>query len=147
MKVRTSFAIRLLIVGVSTLLTLFMLEAIVRIFNLRAHSDLFYQRNAFYGWGYITNKKGWQLTEENEKVSIEINSHGMRDKDYNYAKTSPDIFRILLLGDSFTAAFQVPLGQTYHAILEQHLNEACTSRVEVIDAGVSYYGTDNSLVF
>jgi hypothetical protein len=50
-----------------------------------------------------------------------INGDGWRDVDHPLAKP-PGTTRILMLGDSFTAAFQVPLDSTFHRRLERELN-------------------------
>src|SRR5439155_17412844 len=52
-------------------------------------------------------------------------------------------FRILVLGDSFTEGLQVEQDETFPKLLEQRLGDG----VEVLDAGVSAYGTDSELLF
>ncbi len=72
---------------------------------------------------------------------VKINAHGLRDRDYPYPKP-PGITRILILGDSFTTAFQVELVQTFHKRLEQSLNAAAdTMRFEVLNISQPNYGT------
>lgn len=70
-----------------------------------------------------------------------INSQGFRDKEYN-VKKDKDVFRILCLGDSSTFGWNVPLEETYHALLETRLNKEFGhqgKRFEIINAGVTGY--------
>jgi hypothetical protein len=76
-------------------------------------------------------------------VPVSINSHGLRDYEYSERKP-PDVYRIVMLGDSTTFGWGVPLDQTVAKILERNLNRAGIpghSRVEVLNAGVGNYGT------
>lgn len=70
-----------------------------------------------------------------------INSHGFRDYERTYEKR-PGVFRILVLGDSYVEALQVPLDKTFTALLEQSLNgNASSMRYEVMALGQSGFGT------
>jgi lysophospholipase L1-like esterase len=73
-------------------------------------------------------------------VDIKMNSHGFRDIERNYEKEK-DVFRIVVLGDSFTEALQVPLEQTFPYILEEKLNSEINKKYEVINLGISGFGT------
>jgi lysophospholipase L1-like esterase len=91
---------------------------------------------------------GWKGIPDGEEmfrfgsisVDIKMNSQGFRDKERNYEK-GKDVFRILVLGDSFTEALQVRLEQTFPYILEEKLNSAINKRFEVINLGISGFGT------
>ena len=52
---------------------------------------------------------------------LEINSRGYRDDEHTLQKPS-DVFRIAILGDSFTEARQVEFEETYWKQLEAILN-------------------------
>lgn len=70
-----------------------------------------------------------------------FNSHGFRDYERSYAKPS-DTFRILVLGDSFVEALQVPLENSFPALLEKKLNENHPlPKFEVLNLGQSGFGT------
>jgi len=71
-------------------------------------------------------------------VEVSINSEGRRDRDYPRAKPA-DVYRIIMLGDSTTLGWGVPLDQTVAKLLESDLNR--NGRYEVINAGVGNYGT------
>ncbi len=66
---------------------------------------------------------------ENE---VKTNSLGWRDDEF-FVEKPKDVYRIAVLGDSFVAAFEVPLEKTFHYILEKKLNETSFGRsVEVL---------------
>lgn len=77
-------------------------------------------------------------------TTVSFNSAGMRDIEHSYAKPS-GVFRIILLGDSFMEAFQVPFEASMPSLLQVQLAQASGKAVEVINAGVSGWGTDDQL--
>jgi lysophospholipase L1-like esterase len=72
-------------------------------------------------------------------VDVKINSKGLRDREIPYERTLA-VRRILMLGDSFTEGWGVPLEQTFSKRIER-LYGARGSRAEVINAGVGNYNT------
>lgn len=70
------------------------------------------------------------------------NGAGWRDRDYPVAKP-PGASRILMLGDSYVQALQVPLDSTFHKQLERRLNARAAGgrRVEVPAMGLGGIGT------
>ncbi len=75
-----------------------------------------------------------------------INSKGLRaDREYTYQKP-PGVFRIVSLGDSFTAGYEVDGDQVFSSVLERELREAGI-QVEVLNAGVSGYSNAEALVY
>jgi lysophospholipase L1-like esterase len=83
-------------------------------------------------------------------VSIKINSEGLRDHDYP-AKKDPMVYRILVLGDSFTFGVGVNAEESYSKMLEAMLNKAPRGKAartyEVINAGVEGYGTEQEYLY
>src|SRR5262249_55373264 len=71
---------------------------------------------------------------------------GRRDLERPVAK-SPGTYRVLLLGDSFVEAMQVPIEQTFARRLEAALTRPGGPRVEVISMGVSGYGTTSQYLW
>jgi len=70
---------------------------------------------------------------------VKYNSRGLHDHEYTYEK-GPGTTRILVLGDSFVEALQVPMEKNFCEITEQELNSALQpARYEVINMGVSGY--------
>jgi len=78
--------------------------------------------------------------------NFEINAQGFRsDRDYAYAKRK-NTLRILALGDSHTAGYEVAQNESYSAVLEAALIEKGIS-AEVLNTGISGFGTAEQLVF
>ncbi len=76
---------------------------------------------------------------------VETNGLGMRDRERSVAKPA-DTLRILVLGDSFMEALQVPLERALPALLEQRL-KAEQKKVEVVNLSVSGWGTDDEVTY
>lgn len=74
-------------------------------------------------------------------VDVKINTYGYRDKDYSLQK--PDnTYRIMVLGDSFTLGWGVPIEAAYSEVLEKMLNENTKGRkFEVINTALGNYNT------
>jgi len=71
--------------------------------------------------------------------NVHINSQGLRGKEFQLKKT-PDTFRILCLGDSYTFSCFVDDEETFPAKLEEFLNKKNgREKIEVINGGVSGY--------
>lgn len=72
-----------------------------------------------------------------------INSQGLRDREHALQKPA-GTFRVAILGDSFSEAFQVAQEDTFWSVLERELQstpEFTNRSVEVINFGVSGFGT------
>ncbi|MEL7034224.1 MAG: SGNH/GDSL hydrolase family protein [Cyanobacteria bacterium J06592_8] len=97
-------------------------------------------------WALKPGASGWWRSEG--ETYIKINSQGWRDVEYSKAKPSDQI-RIAVLGDSFTEAFQVPLEQTFLAVIERQL-KSCESlqekTVKTLNFGVQGYSTAQELM-
>jgi lysophospholipase L1-like esterase len=89
--------------------------------------------------------RGTEVSHE-FRVPIAINSRGLRDREMAPAKP-PGTVRILVVGDSFTYGSGVTGEETYPKRLERLLAERVGVRVEVINAGVSGYGTVHEAAF
>ncbi len=134
-----SMVINILLLKLSLLLALGVTEALVRLVAPQPTGLSLQDR---YGlalhWPGITRclpQFGHEAT---------FNSAGMRDHEHAIAK--PDgVFRVVLLGDSFIEALQVPFEASLPSLLERQLAQATGRRVEVISAGVSGWGTDDAL--
>jgi hypothetical protein len=82
-------------------------------------------------------------------VDVRINSQGLRDYEYPLEKP-PGVYRIMLLGDSTTLGWGVPLNETAAKILERELNTQRVpgyQRFEVINAGVGNYDTVQEVTY
>jgi hypothetical protein len=94
------------------------------------------------GTVFIPGTKGIYKSVNGE-VLIEINSLGLRDEDFPLEKPEGEK-RILVLGDSFVEALQVPLEQTFLKLLEDMF---LPDKVRVINGGHSGYGQAEQLLF
>jgi hypothetical protein len=108
------------------------------------------RRPSRYQLYQIDPQIGWRLrpnvTMRYYDNQIQVNSQGLNDFEHSFQKP-PDTYRILLLGDSFAEAFQVPIIDGFPYLLEACLNENYQQQVEVINSGVSYYATAEELFF
>lgn len=135
----------LALVGFGLVLALGAVEIYVRAFHLVP--DRFWQPNPVLGRRLIAGKSGWWTQEDREfVVPVRINAAGRRDLDRAIAKPA-GTFRILLLGDSFVEAMQVPIDATFARQLESILNARGGPPVEVLSMGVSGYGTASELLY
>lgn len=92
--------------------------------------------------GLTTHVPHVSIYHDQFRRQITINSHGMRDREHDLRKP-PGTFRILVLGDSFMEANQVPFEESFPALLEARLGRP----VEVINCSVSGWGTDDELTY
>jgi len=82
-------------------------------------------------------------------TDMSINSQGLRDHEYSLEKPG-NVYRILLLGDSTTLGWGVPLNETAAKILERELNARNVPgyrRFEAINAGVGNYDTVQEVTY
>lgn len=84
----------------------------------------------------VPNQSGWFVTDSKEYFTwIDVNSGGWRESKHSLEKPE-DIYRILVIGDSFVENFQVPLEQTFFKQLEKGFNN-----IEVVAMGLGDSGT------
>lgn len=138
----------LLLVILSTVLTFVFLEIGLRLFapqygNYVQPDDVIeysFVPGAHYVFLPNEDCPGWGS-------SGRINSHGLRDREYDYSKP-PGTFRILALGDSYTESLQFDLEKTWPKLLERRLNEQSGRfKYEVINAGRSAMGTGTEYLY
>jgi hypothetical protein len=72
-------------------------------------------------------------------VPFVTNSRGLRDKEYSLEKPE-GVFRVAVMGDSFSMPSGVAIEDAYHSLIENHLNEGRdTVGYEVINFAVGGY--------
>lgn len=72
-------------------------------------------------------------------AKFKTNANGLRDKDYPLAK-SEEVFRVAVLGDSFTMPAGVEIEEAYHSVLEERLNRDQSGLTyEFLNFGVGGY--------
>lgn len=100
--------------------------------------------------GLITFKPNQELRVKGACFDnvVVSNRYGFHAKDYEQQKEE-GVFRIAIVGDSFTEAVHVPLSQTFSYLLEDRLNEMNIDgvRFEVLPFGVSSNGTYKNLLY
>jgi hypothetical protein len=99
-----------------------------------------YLFDAVLGWRNIPDYRATTFGKP-----MTINSRGLRDREYPYEKP-PGTKRILVLGDSFTWGFGVGDSAIFTEDLERRLT-ANRESWEVLNAGVSGWGTDQEYLF
>ncbi|MDG1893746.1 MAG: GDSL-type esterase/lipase family protein [Fuerstiella sp.] len=103
--------------------------------ELTGHKYLY---DELLGWKNIPD---WKATTHNRELTI--NSKGLRDREYEYDK--PDgVRRILVLGDSYVWGYGVADHEVFTEVLETRL---AGDQWQVINSGVSGWGTDQELLF
>jgi len=132
----------------SVVFTLLIIELVVRLVPL--YPTHFEQYDPLRGWVYPPHKEGFYLDVRclgEYRVPIKINSHGLRDIERTY-DPPPDTERILLLGDSTVASFEVPLESALHRQVESSLHQMDPDQhYEVLNGGHRGYGTDFEVLF
>ncbi|KZR90628.1 hypothetical protein [Synechococcus sp. MIT S9508] len=116
---------------------------------LSIHHPAFYIVDAQRGYGLRPNARGIYSREGHSIVAI--NSAGFRG---SLPSRSPadGVFRIAVLGDSFTEALQVNENETWVKVLQKQLNSLndCSllegRKAEILNFGVGGYGTGQSLL-
>jgi len=144
-----SCSIRILLIVLGLALPLLLLEGSVRLLRIAPPADPqpgLWEPHPYLGWFHKPNQGGMWVSEYNEfQVPVHINARGLRDREIGYDNPG-HAFRILVLGDSFAEALQVPLEQTFASQLENLLSTP-ELPVEVINGGVGGWGTDQEGVF
>jgi lysophospholipase L1-like esterase len=111
-----------------------------------AFNGSFYQTDTERGWSLRPNTQGWEIGET--KNYVRINSDGLHDREHAVVKP-PQTLRIAVLGDSLTEGMQQPIEKAFASIVEQqlaHCSALGSRQVEVINFGVSGYGTGQELL-
>jgi hypothetical protein len=120
------------------------LELAVRVSGYSA--PFWYRPDAQLGWTLRPGTQGW-FTKEG-RTFVRVNDAGFRDRDHALDKPD-DVLRVAVLGDEHSEAMQVELQDTWWSLLGQRL-EGCSvaggKRVEVLNFGITSYGTAQELV-
>lgn len=111
--------------------------------------DAVSQPHPWAGWAHIPGRRASVHSEDPHlarRIVIAIDSLGLRDVE-RQAHKPPGVYRILVLGDSFVEAVQVPLESTFTRRLERALDGRSGHRVEVWNCGISGYTTSQELLY
>lgn len=133
----------ILLLVAAVIITVIALEILLR---------LFYPQNLNYTrisqTKIFENKPGISsiLRRQEFTTHVRINSRGLRDKEYSLEKPENTI-RIAFVGDSMVFGFGVELNETMGKLLESKLNSGLDKHYEVINFGVSAYGTEQEYIW
>jgi len=141
---RPTLRVKLAVVAVSILVGLLVFEIFLRVMGFTY--PVFYEPDASRGYALKAGMQGWYRKEG--VAFVKINSDGLRDREHAKEKP-PDTLRVAVVGDSYAEAFQVSQQKAFWSVMERGL-QGCPSlqgrRVEVINFGVSGYGTAQELI-
>jgi lysophospholipase L1-like esterase len=130
-------------------LALLLLEGGVRTMGIAPPADPLpplWEPHPYLGWFHIPNSGGLWYSEYGEyQANVHINARGLRDREIGYDNPQ-NAYRILVLGDSYAEGLHVAQEETFPKQLETRLADA-DHPVEVINAGVSGWGTDQEAIF
>ncbi len=139
------FPVKLLVVFGGVVIGLLIAEVVLRLVGYTY--PVFYTTDQERGHSLRPGMEGWYRKEG--EAYVRINSAGLRDREHTRAKPA-GVLRIAVLGDSYAEALQVPQENAFWAVMERKLKEcerlAGERRVEVINFGVSGYGTTQELI-
>ncbi len=123
------------------------LEAALRLLGLG--SDATTREHPWAGWVHIPGRRAVFESEDpalGRQIRLAFNSLGLRDVERTIEKP-PGTTRVLVLGDSYVEAMQVPLDSALTRRLERRLDGTGGRRVEVWNGGVAGYTTTNQLLY
>ena len=119
------------------------------IYETYSKPTLFWMHDALLGWSHEPDARGEYVGPRPWPIEfrgrVEINSLGLRGPEI--PPPDPGEARVLVMGDSMVAAFEVDYPETFTARLEELLRERVPTPVRVINGGVRGYGTDQSYLF
>ena len=145
LKIRSNGSvINLALLISSAIFTLFVGEIVMRLMSwspmyVSPERDRFWKYDPLLGWTHQPGQEGIFETPQ-FRTALRVNEKGLRDHEHSYERAN-DIRRILVIGDSFAWGYGVEESERFSELLETSLG------VEVINAGVSGYSTDQELLW
>jgi hypothetical protein len=146
---------RIVALVVGTVLFLSVGEVVVRFLGYEALYDTYSKPSVFWihdpvlGWVHEPHSEGTYVGPRPWPVefqaTVTINSLGLRGPELGELPEGG--YRVLVLGDSLTVGFEVEYGQTFTAILEKQLARELGVPIQVVNAGVRGYGTDQEFLY
>ena len=125
------------------------LAGYVPIYDVYSKPELFWRHDDRLGWSLEPGARGRYVGPRPFPIefdsAIEINSLGLRGPEPG--PRQPGELRVLFLGDSVLAGFEVEQSETFTALLEAELRGRFSQPLTVINGGVRGYGTDQSLLW
>jgi hypothetical protein len=131
----SAFLLNVSVSIISVFLTISLLELSLAIFfpvPFSIEQNMYFGPDPYTGYRLKANSIG---SFRGGKVPASTNRHGHRSDDVPLVK-GKNVFRILVLGDSFTVGAGVEQQDTYSSQLQRLLNQNSTRKIEVINTGV-----------
>ena len=114
--------------------------------NIATSHHFFCEYDPLLGWRHKKNIQARFVTKEYDTL-LSFNSKGLRGPEIAYDKGN-DIYRILILGDSFAESYTVNLEDSFPEVLEKNLAGRIKHKiVQVINTGVGGYSTDQEFIY
>jgi lysophospholipase L1-like esterase len=127
----------------------FRLAGYTPLYDVYSKPSLFWVHDDELGWAHEPGASGVYVGPRPFPIEFEtpvrINSDGLRGPELGPKR--PDDYRVLVLGDSVVAGFEVPYAETFTALMEERLQRRLGVPVRVVNAGVRGYGTDQELLY
>ncbi|MDQ3761970.1 MAG: SGNH/GDSL hydrolase family protein [Actinomycetota bacterium] len=146
---------KLALLAVTTMVCLVLVEVGFRLAGYQpihavySKPELFWTHDELLGWVQQPGVRGEYVGPRPYPVefrnTVRINSLGLRGPELSDVPAGGR--RVLLLGDSQAAGFEVAEEHTYAALVEKQLTADLGSPVQVLNAGVRGYGTDQAYLW
>jgi lysophospholipase L1-like esterase len=137
-------------VALASALCLVLLEVGLRLagyqplFDTYSKPELFWRYDPVLGWAHQPSQSGTYVGPKPFPIEfharVGINSLGLRGPELT--DVPPGGLRVLFLGDSIVAGFEVDDDKTFAALLQDKLTAELGAPVQTANAGVRGYGTD-----
>lgn len=117
--------------------------------DVYSRPSMLWQHDPLLGWSHVPGSRDTYVGPRpfpiEFRTEVVINQQGLRGPEIG---PKPDeSVRILVLGDSMVAAFEVEYRETFAARAQEWLQNRFDVPIEVINAGVRGYGTDQSYLY
>lgn len=141
--------------GLLSLSTFVLLALLIEII-LRIVQPTFFQRpdlkyHTELGWTAMPNYSLYNLINRDHLVHYQSNEQGFRDREHRRPpeirkwkqrkRNGLKLRRVVVLGDSYSEAFQVEMHKTYWFQLQEKLNAKSEDHWEIYNLGISGFGT------
>ena len=125
------------------LIFILLLESTVRVIHFfhplfEDKTSVWIEHPVYHHWHVPNVRETSRAATGEYKVSIRTNSHGMPGKERSIAKPK-DVFRVVLLGDSFVEGFTTSEENSIAVKLEGLLNKSSMQKFEVLNFGCSTF--------
>jgi len=154
-RARAGWIARLGLLAASLALTGVLVEVVFRLagfsalYSVYSKPSLFWQHDEQLGWSHQPGADGSYVGPRPFPIEFEapvrINALGLRGPEIG--PKAPGELRLLFLGDSVVAGFEVAYEDTFVARVGETLTHRLDRPVRTINAGVRGYGTDQSLLY